>query len=190
MSSFATLIALASHLAGGGAMPPVVLVMTVGVLSWLPAVLLVGRRLSPLRQTLVIGLAESTLHLLFTAAATAPGRISPVAMERMGSMPGMPPRPVSTLSAMPMPAPGMWLAHVVAALLTILAWNRGEAAFWALARLAGRLRRAVVPGLPCGDRTVRLPRLLLRIETVPSFHLARVLRVRARRGPPATVPQY
>lgn len=168
-------------------MPPVVLVATVCVLSWLPAVLLIGRRLSLPRQALVIGLSETVLHLLFSVAAMPPGTTPPVPAVPMAAMPGMGLGPA--MPAMPMPAQGMGLAHAAAALLTILAWNRGEAAFWALVRLAGRLRGAVVPGPSRSVAPARHPRLLRR-TTVPSFHLASVLEVRARRGPPESVPQH
>ncbi len=171
-------------------MPPVLLVATVCVLSWLPAVLLIGRRLSLLRQALVIGLSECALHALFTLAATPPGSTMPVPPAPMAAMPGMGTGPVVAMPAMPMPAPGMWLAHAAAALLTVLAWNRGEAAFWALAGLAARLRRAVVPARIRSGTSPRRSLQLLRIEAVPSFHLARVLEVSARRGPPVPVPQH
>jgi hypothetical protein len=192
-SSFATLVALASHLAGGGGAPALLLVATVCALSSLPAVLLIGRRLSLIRQALVIGLAECALHLIFSlGAATSAGPVPRLAVP-VAPMPGMPvaaaPMTAMPMTAMPVPGPGMWAAHTVAALLTVVAWNRGEHAFWALVRFARRLRRAAVPELPHDGAWPERSRSPILADALPSSHLERVLDALARRGPPRSLPQ-
>lgn len=189
-SSLATLVALASHVAAGGATPPLLLLAAVCVLAWLPALVLIGRRLSLVRQAAVVALSEALLHAAFTVGATPPVSPGP-ASAVMAAMPGMSGAPASAaMPAMSMPSPTMWLAHAVAATLTVVGWNRGEAAFWALVGLVQRLAVAVllvllsVPVLPL------VAAARIRRSGPVSFHLLRVLAVHARRGPPPLVLQF
>jgi hypothetical protein len=186
-SSFATLVALASHVAAGGAGPSAMLVAAVCVLAWLPGIALIGRRPTLVRQAMTILVAEAALHATFTiAAAPSQSALVPRSGAAMAAMPGMAgPAPVGTMTA---PSAAMWAAHAVAAVLTVIAWNRGEAAFWALVHLARRVRRRVLPAwhalVPSGA-----PRHAPAwIAAAPAFHLERVLPARPRRGPPL-VPQ-
>ena len=190
-SSFATLVALASHVAAGGAAPPAMLVAAVCVLAWLPGIALIGRRPTLVRQALTILVAEAGLHATFTiAAAPSPGALVPRTGGAMAAMPGMTAAdPAGTMTAtMTAPSAGMWAAHAVAAVLTVIAWNRGETAFWALVRIARRIHRIVLPALhalvpPPPPRSAPA-----WIAASPAFHLERVLPARPRRGPPP-VPQ-
>jgi hypothetical protein len=81
----------------------------------------------------------------------------------------------------------MWLAHVAAAALTLLLWNRGERAFWALLRLADRFCRS---GFRLPPRAALRPAgraPVARPAPLPGFHLVRVLAQLARRGPPLSI---
>ena len=192
-STAATLVALASHLAAGGAAPPLLLVAAVCALSWLPAIPLIGRRPSIVRQGLVIALSECALHATFALGAAAPPSIGPArpAGDLMAAMPGMMPSGgAGPLPSMPAASPAMWGAHVVAGLLTVLAWNRGEAAVWAIVRFAQELPRVVLPDLPTAATPVEGAVTPPQPDLLPSFHLERVLAARARRGPPVPSPQF
>ncbi|MDQ1530367.1 MAG: hypothetical protein QOE37_472 [Microbacteriaceae bacterium] len=187
-SSVATLAALGSHLAGGGAAPSLLLILAVCVLSWLPAVALIGRRLSVPGQAAVIAVSELALHTVFATGAAVPGGAPPGAT----AMPGMPGMAATSTPPLLPAGPvvhaggGMWLAHAAAALLTLLLWNRGEGAFWALLRLAERFSRTVsLVELPAA--VPESPTLVVRHPALPGFHLDRVLAQLARRGPPLSI---
>lgn len=191
-STAATLVALASHVAAGGTPPPALLVLAVCVLSWLPGLLLIGRRTSLLGQAATILTAEVVLHVTFALAA-GPGAASlvPSGGAAMRGMPGMAAPPIRAMSPMSMPSAGMWVAHGVAALITVLAWNRGEAAFWGLVRVGERLSRTVLADVVTA---IPLARPLARPEPrsfdqPPALHLRRALAASPRRGPPLP-PQF
>ena len=173
-SSVATGAALASHVLAGGRVPVPALVVAALVLCWPVGVVLIGRRPSLLRQTLTIGAAEAALHVLF-AIGVAAGRM-PAGHHAAGAAPekGMPAHAGSA----------MLPAHLVAALVTVVAWRQGEAAIAAVVRTAST---AVV-------RLLRLP--LDRVPTVvghavPAVRVVvprlaeRLLTVDPLRGPPA-----
>jgi hypothetical protein len=185
-SSVATLAALGSHLAGGGAAPPLLLILAVCVLSWLPAVALIGRRLSVPRQAAVIAVSELVLHTVFATGAAVPGGAPPGAMPGMPGMAATSTPPLLPAGPVVHAGGGMWLAHAAAALLTLLLWNRGEGAFWALLRLAERFSRtASLVELPAA--VPESPTLVVRHPPLPGFHLDRVLAQLARRGPPLSI---
>lgn len=190
-SSVATLVALVSHLAAGGPVPPLLLVAAVCVLAWLPAVLLIGRRSSPIRQAVVIALSEGLLHVTFTLGAAAPPPGAVLGADAVTvSMPGMGTPTVAEAMPPMSTSPAMWLAHAVAAALTMIAWSRGEAAFWTIVRLAHRLALAVLPALLPAPFAAPPASTCSRPEGSPSFHLRRVLSAHARRGPPPLVLQF
>ncbi|MCU1474131.1 MAG: hypothetical protein JWQ92_2199 [Amnibacterium sp.] len=159
------------------------LVATVGVLSWWPAILLMGRRPSLAGQALTILLAEAALHATFTlGAAPSSALVVPRPGAVLGPMPGMPAE--APMAAMAAPTAAMWTAHAVAAVLTVVAWNRGEAAFWALVRLAHRLSPVPVPERTHDERPRLRALVATRWDPSPAHHLERVVAVRPRRGPP------
>lgn len=179
-STTATLVALAFHVSAGGVLPPLLLLAAVCVLSWLPAIALIGRRASLGRQTIVIALSELALHAVFSVG------VAPVAdgsaMAGMPGMAGMSGMPTTAVAAAPASAL-MWAAHAAAAALTVLAWNRGEAALGSMARLV----RVVVRDL----LGFRLPAPVLldgphpaAIAPAPPRLLSRHPVLAARRGPP------
>ena len=81
------------------------------------------------------------------------------------------------LVAAPPHTPGMWAAHTVAALLTLLAWRRGEQALRALA------------GLATGALATVLLLIARGVEPPPAIvlpaGLRRAVRARPQRYPPA-----
>lgn len=179
-SSAATLIALAGHLVAGGSAPSPLLVAIPLVLSWLPGVALIGRRPSLWRQALVIVPAQAALHAVFAASGTAAGP-----MTDPDAMPGMrAPALATPLHTGLHESSAMWAGHALAALLTVLAWQRGERAFWALVRLAHEAVAAVL--LPGATPPVPLAAPRLRPRSAPFLPrpAARGGRRHPRRGPP------
>jgi hypothetical protein len=180
-SSAATLIALAGHVVAGGAVPSPLLVAIPLVLSWLPGVALIGRRPRLWRQAAVILPAQAALHAVFAATGTA---VAP--MTDPDAMPGMgaPPVALPWHSGVHEPS-AMWLGHALAALLTVLAWQRGERAFWTLVRLAREAVAAVLLPRAVAPAPVDAPRLRPDGARVLPRPARRAGRRHPRRGPPA-----
>lgn len=184
-STIATLVALASHLGAGGAPPPLLLVAAVTVLSWLPAVTLIGRRPSLPGQAVVIGLSQLALHAVFSLGVTPPpgadaGAAAP--MPGMAGMPGMAPLEGALVAAVPQSGL-MWGAHALAAVATVVAWNRGEAALRsirAVLRMAVRLLLGFRLPQPVGLRRPHPTALAPQ----PALHLRHRPVLALRRGPP------
>lgn len=144
-ASFATFIALASHVWVGGGMPGMLGVAVPWLLSLTVCTLLAGRRLSIARLSLSVLASQLLFHALFVLGSITPtGALAP---HVHGALP-------LTLSGEPVLVPedaGMWIAHGVAAVLTIVALHRGELIVRALlvvaSDLAAWLRRMVPTGV-------------------------------------------
>ena len=174
------LVTLGAHLAGGGRAPAPLLVLAVVAIAW-PAglLLLVGRRPHLLRQVAVVGLAQGMLHAVFAAGggAVAAGATVPTGMPGMHD-------PVLPASLPPMHHDGvMWWAHLLAGLLVVAAWRRGEAVLRHLLAPAV-LRRvlALLASLPSLARSGAGPRARIRIAAD-----AGQLGAHRDRGPPLPV---
>ncbi|MDQ0614783.1 hypothetical protein QF046_002424 [Microbacterium sp. W4I4] len=148
-ASFATFIALASHVWVGGGMPGMLGIAVPWLLSLtvctLLAGVLAGRRLSIARLSLSVLASQLLFHALFVLGSITPtGALAP---HVHGALP-------LAFSGEPVLVPedaGMWIAHGVAAVLTIVALHRGELIVRALlavaSDLATWLRRMVPTGI-------------------------------------------
>ncbi|GAA3936227.1 hypothetical protein [Microbacterium soli] len=145
-ATIATFLALASHMWVGGGMPGILGILV----PWLPSVvvctLLAGRRLSLLRLSLSVAASQLLFHALFVLGSVTPtGLLAP-------HVHGSPSSLVFTgdQALVPVDA-GMWVAHGVAAVLTIAVLHRGETLLAVLLRvaavLAAWIRRAVPVGV-------------------------------------------
>jgi hypothetical protein len=136
-ATFATLTAAVSHGLAGGIPPTVFGLVASLVISGMVATVLAGRRLSWVRLTLTIGISQVLFHALFSGLGT------PVVAEHVHAA-----GRIDALTATH-DHQGMWLAHVAAGVVTLLAFRYGEVAFWGMARLAqllvSRLVRRVIP---------------------------------------------
>ena len=170
----AVLVALTAHLAGGGAAPSPLLVLTVAAVAWPAALLLIGGRQRLWRQAAAIGVAQAMLHGVFALGAPA----STAGADPMAGMHGIPlPQPMAAPMAH---GGGMWWAHVAAWAITVAAWHRGEAALQALlTRIpwSGLLLLLVPVALPTRD-----PAPIVRRRSPASA--ARHLSAHRDRGPP------
>jgi len=117
-AAFATFVAAFSHSVSGGTAPSVFGVGASFVISAMVCTLLTGRQLSLWRLTISIGVSQFLFHALFTAVTT------PAAAAH--SMSTMAPDAAAHVHA----GPTMWVAHGIAALVTVVAFRFGEQAFW------------------------------------------------------------
>ncbi|GAA1842646.1 hypothetical protein ACFQZV_11730 [Microbacterium koreense] len=126
-SAVATWTAAVSHTVGGGHAPSPLVLLIVTALAAPLCVALAGRALSLLRVIVAVGLSQVLLHVTFSATAGLDG------IAGDGHVHGIP-----VLSAGATPEIGlegpMVIAHILAAVLTVLAMYRGERMLHALGR--------------------------------------------------------
>lgn len=184
-ASFATFLALMSHIAGGGTVPGWLGIAVPWVLSAAVCTVLAGRALSLTRLSIAVAVSQVLFHVLFVLGMpTAVVVASPGAHDH-GAM-TMP--AISTMPATAMIADTtMWVWHAVAAFLTIALLYRGERSFGQLRVLAVRavrwIRRRLDTFVPVAAVFAhrRLPVFSPQV-VAPLGVPARSLR---RRGPPS-----
>lgn len=181
-ASVATLTALLSHVAGGGAMPGWLGIVVPWMLSAALCVVFAGRRLSAVRLTLAVAASQLLFHALFVLGAVSGAGAAASTHHHHHAASTLGP---ATTTAMAADA-GMWMWHGVAALFTVAALHRGEQAAYRLLELAHAsvawLRRRLRVTLPVA-RTLRP--ITLRGGVVTWFVRAAPQRdSRLRRGPP------
>lgn len=195
-------LAVAAHRAMSDAAIPPWAVMVAGVGVYAPARLGARRECGLFGISVLMGVLQVALHLLFSyaQAAAAPG--SSAASMSMGAGASMPGMSMSASTSMSMPVhpvsmsvadvgmrmgAGMLLAHAIAAVICAWWLRRGEAAAHALARGAGHwiVRHLVAPVLVVLVSVPSKRRCASRIEPV-ALALRRqwLLTTRALRGPP------
>ena len=130
-AAVAVLVAALSHLAAGGSAPAPISIAIALAFAVMISVLLSGKQLSLPKLSVSVGFSQLLFHLLFGLGGTAG---SMTVAGHHGSTTVV----VGAASASPaMHDPGwMWVAHTLAAVVTIVALRRGERAFWALVELA------------------------------------------------------
>src|SRR5699024_10673946 len=196
----ATFVALASHIIGGGSMPSLWGIIVPLALSTLVCVLLAGRKLSLWRLSASVVASQALFHQLFTVftpLASAPGPTSAVekhahhharatsSMAGVGIGSGDPTDPAMSSGAHAHGSLPMLLAHLAAAVLTIVLIYWAEALPAKLCEFGRRIIRALLPvfsrprAVPEGPR----PTVIIRLEQPrrPGIVRSPVL----RRGPPA-----
>jgi len=183
-----TLVAASSHVAGGGMQPGVLGVVLALAVAVPVSIALAGVHLSTVRLAVAVALSQVAFHLFFSLGAEGGGGASAtgghhsalvISTAADGSVSG------AVAGAMVMGGPTMWLAHALAAVVTIVALRRGEGAAWALVRLAVR-GLTVASLLTAGHRpevpVVRRPPTPTGVRPHPPGR--RHLTARPRRGPP------
>lgn len=203
-ATFATFVAALFHVAGGGADPTALAIVVSLTFSVLASIALAGRRLSRVRLSISVALSQLIFHLLFslgqpgvvlvsthgirhardgTQMAMMGGGLSVAGAQDAQSMQGM-----QGLQDVIPDTPLMWVSHIAAAVVTIVAISRGEKAIRAVCALARIVAARLVP---VQDATP-LP-LLRSVTTQPlARRLALPNRVRflgrmRHRGPPAQI---
>lgn len=127
-ASFATFVALFSHVTAGGAPPSILGIAAPLLLSFAACALLAGRRLSLVRLTISVGVSQFLFHSLFglgVPAALPTGHAHHTADT------------IATLAAPVSHAAhsgaSMWVAHLIAGAITIAALYFAESILTALA---------------------------------------------------------
>ncbi|TSI12801.1 hypothetical protein FO013_18620 [Brevibacterium aurantiacum] len=203
---FATFVALASHMIGGGALPSAMGVVVPLVLSMLVCVLLAGRRLSLPRLSLSVLASQSLFHLLFSVFTPMTGKPTPAnALERhamhhsdsatmigplsgagQDSLSGMSGTMSATEGGMHAhTSPAMLSAHLVAAVLTIamIYWSETLPV-----KIASFVRLVIHALLPTAVRPMPVPngpRPHLGLSRILPRHLGVLRSPVLTRGPPA-----
>ena len=177
----ATTVAAVSHSLAGGYQPGPLSFGAALVFAGLIGTLVISRRPSLPRLMLAVGVSQLTFHLLFSLL----GNGSAGSAEGSG-MPGM-----ATMAAAPSPAlvasghdhladPGMWIAHAIAAGLTILFLRKAELAVWAM--LSRVIERVVLVATP--SIAALPPRPRPELPPVTRLSSRAVTSSTWRRGPP------
>ena len=181
----ATVVAAVSHALAGGYQPGALSFGTALIFAGMLGTAVIGQRPSLPRLIVAVGVSQLAFHLLFSLLGAGGG--VGASGSRMPNMVAMDPSPVA---APLMPAhdhvadSGMWIAHSIAAALTILFLRHAELAVW---RMLGRLGRVVAERLtvvlvPVGSGAV------VRIPAWPTILFGPAERLlvasASRRGPP------
>ena len=182
----ATTVAAVSHSLAGGYQPGVLSFGTALVFAGMLGTLVIGRRPSLPRLIAAVGVSQLAFHLLFSLlGGAASGAAAGSGMSGMAALSAATPSPALVVSGRDHLAdPGMWIAHALAAALTILFLRHAELAVWnMLARLgrvlAARLTVVLVP--VASDAVARIPAR----PTIVLGPAERLLVASAsRRGPP------
>lgn len=193
-ATLATVVALLSHVAGGGAAPAPLAVALPWALSLVVCLLVVGRRLSGVRLGMAVTAAQVLFHAMFVlgvvpSAGSTHTSVAGAGSGSHGLHSGHMSLPASLVSPGPiaqmMPDAAMIGAHVVAALVTTLVLHRGERLLVALAELARRIGRRLgavardlvpPPASPLRPRGMRAP--------IRARHPRPLIAAPGRRGPP------
>ncbi|ROS51574.1 hypothetical protein [Frigoribacterium sp. PhB24] len=183
-----TLVAAFSHVAGGGMQPGALGVVLALAVAVPVSIALAGVHLSTVRLAVAVALSQVAFHLLFSLGASDGGGASASGGHHSALV-------ISTIAdgavsggvgpAMVMGGPAMWLAHALAAVITVVALRRGEGAAWALVRLAVRglgVARLLTAGHLPEAPVVRRPPTSGGVRPRPPGR--RHLTARPRRGPP------
>lgn len=186
----AVLVAALSHVAGGGASPgPISLALAVAFAGMI-CVVLAGTTLSLPKLTASVVLSQVLFHALFGLDGTSAATLSASGHHGSGVVVIGATDSASAVAAAGVHDMGwMWIAHVVAALLTIIALRRGEQSFWSLVDFARLALVAIARDLGV---IVTLPRHRAHIMAILAHRfvatdLAVLLSPMRHRGPPAAL---
>ncbi|RFA15171.1 hypothetical protein B7R21_03820 [Subtercola boreus] len=199
----AVFVSVLSHVAGGGGSPGAVGTALAFAFSSVVCVAFAGRSLSLLRLSISVMSSQVILHTLFTVGAASTATVAVGTMQHHGGgllivsdavggvsgdaggamAGGREPMLLGALTAQL--CSGMCIAHLAAALVTILALRRGERAFRGLVALAGlRFRRLLRPLFVEPTPVTRVDRAEWSIVRDHHRDLGVFLQSVWRRGPP------
>lgn len=143
-ATVATIIALFSHVAGGGQTPGPLGLAVPLVLSVLVCVALAGRRLSLVRVAVSVAVSQFLFHTLFTIGTFSGPVDAPMVHAHHGAVVDV----SAAVTHSGMPGSSMWAAHVVAAIATTAALHRGESLLLRVAAMTSHVVARLVRVLP------------------------------------------
>jgi hypothetical protein len=180
----ATFVAAVSHSTADGVPAPLIGILLALLFAAPVCIALAGRRLSWIRLSIAVGLSQVAFHgLLLIGVGSGSGSVTPgVGAHLHGT------ELAGALGSTAVDAghalhlqPAMWVAHAIAAVLTVLALGRGEQALRALLALTGwNLVARLLTASPTPAHRVPSARGVV----VPVLRSHHVLTVVSRRGPP------
>ncbi|SFR63279.1 hypothetical protein SAMN04488591_2597 [Microbacterium azadirachtae] len=180
----ATFVASVSHSTADGAPAPLIGMVLALLFAAPVCIALAGRRLSWIRLSLAVGLSQIAFHgLLLIGVGSGSGSVTPGlgahlhGTELAGALGTT---AVDAGHALHL-QPAMWVAHAIAAVLTVLALGRGEQALRALLELTGwnLVARLLLAAPAPAHRGTAAPSV-----RVPVLRSLFSLTVVSRRGPP------
>lgn len=184
-ASFATFVALASHVLGGGESPTWIGVIAPWTLSVAASTLLAGRALSLTRLSTAVAVSQALFHAMFTLGAAPATTAAAGAGSHADHAHGAAVVLDATAAAASAGA-AMWGWHAVAAVVTVAALYHGERVLGLLATLASRFARWLGAALPASVPVASVPRLPRRTPVLRVVLPAGVFPdARPLRGPPA-----
>lgn len=188
----ATTVAAVSHSLAGGYRPGILSFGAALVFAGLLGTAVIGRRPSLPRLAIAVGGSQLAFHLLFSLLGAGSSSVTVTGMPGMAGMDAPGSAAVTSAVTPGLVAPGhdhladpaMWIAHTIAAALTLLFLRHAELAVWTMLKrlvvlVVERIAVATTPVLP--GEPARLP---AELPTVRSLSSRLLVTVASRRGPP------
>lgn len=190
VAGFSTFVAALSHTVGGGAAPGVLAVVVSLAFAGIVSIALSGRSLSTWRLSLAVLLSQLIFHGLFSFGG-AGGRLT-TTDAAAGHAHG------AGQSVMLMPAGSgamstgdhglmMTLAHIIAAVVTVVALRFGERSFWGLFATAAVVLRSLVRAISLSPIPLIRRAIVAVSPWLPPRDLRVLLSPMRHRGPPVPV---
>ena len=186
VAGFSTFVAALSHTLGGGAVPGLLAVVVSLAFAAIVSIGLSGRTLSTWRLTAAVLVSQLIFHGLFSLGSAGGTLVTTDAASAHANHAGS--IAVSALPAGTMSGTDhglmMTLAHVLAAVVTVIALRFGERAFWGLFSTAAVALTALVKVIVLTP-IPNIPRSIPALSTfLPPRDLLVLLSPMRHRGPP------
>lgn len=133
-AAFATFVAAFAHTVAGDQLPSPVALLATLMLSATVCVLLAGKSVSLVRLSAGIAISQAIYHLVFAAGGTSTVLVSTSHHETA----------LVITDAAAHAHGSMWIAHTLAAVVTVLAFRYGEGAFWGILSTTRSLFQAIL----------------------------------------------
>ena len=186
VAAVSTFVAALSHTVGGGAVPGLLAVVVSLAFAGIVSIALSGRTLSTWRLTAAVLVSQLIFHGLFSLGSAGGTLVTTDAASAHANHAGS--IAVSALPAGTMSGTDhglmMTLAHIVAAVVTVIALRFGERAFWGLFTTAAVALTALVKVIVLTP-IPSIPRSIPALSTfLPPRDLLVLLSPMRHRGPP------
>jgi len=186
VAAVSTFVAALSHTVGGGAVPGLLAVVVSLAFAGIVSIALSGRTLSTWRLTAAVLVSQLIFHGLFSLGSAGGALVTTDAASAHAnhaggiSVAGLPAGTMSGTDHGLM----MTLAHIVAAVVTVVALRFGERAFWGLFTTAAVALTALVKVIVLTP-IPNIPRSIPALSTfLPPRDLLVLLSPMRHRGPP------
>ena len=178
-AGFATFVAAFSHVLAGGLMPGVFAVVASLALSAMVCVALAGKTLSLPRLGVSIAVSQALFHYIFSSHGV------PLTVIEHANHADV---SIAPVVAAPHHYGSMWVAHIAAGIVTLLAFRFAESSFWRTLEIASLFVRTVLATLGIAvtalDLTPRHP--VTELALAPP-RPSTVLSPMRHRGPPNSI---